>query len=99
MPNDRKAKALPVLWREPAAREEQRQVGLVRLVQLCGGRTERQEPRRGNHRLELPHGAKADEIGAVMTTAMISFFLCSMFGGTLGALAVIVLIVGDRNDW
>lgn len=34
-----------------------------------------------------------------MTTAMISFFLGSMFGGTLGALAVIVLMAGDRNDW
>jgi hypothetical protein len=74
-------------------------VGLVRLVQLCGGRTERQKPGRGNHRLELPDGAKADEIGAGMTTAMISFFLGSMFGGTLGALAVIVLMAGDRNDW
>ena len=74
-------------------------MGLVRLVHVRSGRTERQEPGRGNHRLELPHGAKADEIGAVMTTAMVSFFLGSMFGGTLGALAVIVLIVGDRNDW
>ena len=34
-----------------------------------------------------------------MTTAMVSFFLGSMFGGTLGALAVILPMVADSPWW